>query len=92
MQNRRTKQEQRVLAYYALQEGGKALEEGLMQNYNAKTLFATDKPLCKPTTHRLIVELQAGVCQRNIYSKYHNHNRPSLAQCVVLILYQPGVE
>ena len=32
MQNRRTKQEQRVLAYYALQEGGKALEEGLMQN------------------------------------------------------------
>ena len=32
MQNRRTKQEQRVLAHYALQEGGKALEEGLMQN------------------------------------------------------------
>ena len=39
MQNRRTKQEQRVLAHYALQEGGKALEEGLMQNYNAKTLI-----------------------------------------------------
>ena len=32
MQNRRTKQEQRVFAHYALQEGGKALEEGLMQN------------------------------------------------------------
>ncbi len=32
MRNRRTKQEQRVLAHYALQEGGKALEEGLMQN------------------------------------------------------------
>ena len=32
MQNRRTKQEQRVLAHYALQEEGKALEEGLMQN------------------------------------------------------------
>ena len=30
MQNRRTKQEQRVLAHYALQEGGKALEEGLI--------------------------------------------------------------
>ena len=39
MQNRRTKQEQRVLAHYALQEGGKALEEGLMQNYNAKNPY-----------------------------------------------------
>ena len=36
MQNRRTKQEQRVLAHYALQEGGKALEEGLMQNAECK--------------------------------------------------------
>ena len=41
MQNRRTKQEQRVLAHYALQEGGKALEEGLMQN--AK-LFCSNTP------------------------------------------------
>ena len=36
MQNRRTKQEQRVLAHYALQEGGKALEEGLMRNAECK--------------------------------------------------------
>ena len=39
MQNRRTKQEQSVLAYYALQEGGKALEEGLMRNAKCKNLI-----------------------------------------------------
>ena len=41
MQNRRTKQEQRVLAHYALQEGGKALEEGLMQNAKLKISHTT---------------------------------------------------
>ena len=73
MQNRRTKQEQRVLAYYALQEGGKALEEGLMQNSkfkmrNAKfkiKLFAFNKTLCEPTAYRLVVELEAQVSEQN---------------------------
>ena len=36
MQNRRTKQGQRVLAHYALQEGGKACVAGLMQNAELK--------------------------------------------------------
>ena len=57
-----------------------------------KTLFATDKPLCEPTTHRLIVELQAGVCQRNIYGKDHNHYMPSLAKRVEFVLNQPSIE
>ena len=42
--NRRTKQEQRVLAHYALQEGGKALEEGLKrkaENFSNSNLFLT---------------------------------------------------
>ena len=94
MQNRRTKQEQRVLAHYALQEGGKALEEGLMQNskFKIQLLFVINKTLCKPTTHRFIVELQAGVRKRNVESKYHYDDRPSLAQRVELVLYQPSVE
>ncbi len=36
MQNRRTKQEHRVQAPYALQEGGKACKAGLMQNAELK--------------------------------------------------------
>jgi hypothetical protein len=37
--NRRTKQEQRVLAHYALQEGGKALEEGLKRKTESGKLI-----------------------------------------------------
>ena len=36
MQNRRTKQEQRVLANYAEPQGGKACKAGLMQNAECK--------------------------------------------------------
>ena len=63
-----------------------------IQNAKFKNLFALNKTLGKPTAYRLIVELQASVCKRDVDGKDHYHNRPSLAKRVVFVLNQPSVE
>ena len=50
------------------------------------------KFLCQPTAHGLVVELQAGVSDADIYCKHHNYNRPRLAKSVKLVLNQPSIE
>ena len=55
-------------------------------------LRCLDETLCEPATYGLVIEFQAGVGERDVDRKDHNHRRPRCTERVELILDQPSVE